>query len=55
MLKTESLYEIIVQIQNACKKEVDIKHMEFLYHSFLQEYPKVEKTINKELKKFKKA
>ncbi|WP_298475212.1 ATP-binding protein [uncultured Maribacter sp.] len=53
MLKTDSLYEIIVQMQNSCKNNVDKKHVEFLYGRFLIEYPKVEKDIDVALEKFR--
>lgn len=54
MLKTDSLYEIIVQIQNGCKGNVDKKHIEFLYSRFLIEYPKVEVELDKALNKLRK-
>ena len=46
MLQTENLLEIIVQIQNGCKDNVDKKHLEFLYGRFLIEYPIVEKELD---------
>ncbi|WP_291865343.1 ATP-binding protein [Maribacter sp.] len=54
MLETESLLEIIVQIQNSCKNNVDKKHVEFLYSRFLIEYPKVEQELDVALNKLRK-
>lgn len=53
MLQTEGLLEIIVQIQNGCKNNVDKKHLEFLYGRFLIEYPIVEKELDVAFNKIK--
>ena len=53
MLETNDLYAIIVQIQSTCKTDGDLKHLNFLYSCFVNEYPKVEKAIDKEMKKLK--
>lgn len=51
MLKAEGLHGIIVQIQNTCKTDGDLKHLEFLCACFANEYPKVALAIDKEMKK----
>ncbi len=53
MLQTENLLEIIVQIQNSCKENIDKKHIEFLYGRFLIEYPLVESELGLALDKIK--
>ena len=50
MLHCHTLLEITEQISNACKSDSDMKHLNFLYREFLQEYPKVEKLLDKKIK-----
>lgn len=54
MLKSEDLLAIVEQIQNTCKTDGDIKHLEFLYTCFLQDYPAVEEHIDQKMKELKK-
>lgn len=54
MLQSNSLHAIVVQIQNTCKTDGDKKHLEFLYACFIDEYPRVEKAIDKEMEKLTK-
>ena len=46
MMHTHSLYDIAAQMHKTCKTNEDIKHLEFLYDCFLEEYKKVEKAID---------
>ncbi len=54
MLQSKSLHAIVVQIENTCKTDGDKKHLEFLYACFIDEYPRVEKVIDKEMEKLRK-
>lgn len=57
MMQSHELHAIVVQIQEACRTEGDIKQLKSLYNCFLDEYPKVELTIDKafaEIKRTKK-
>lgn len=49
MLQCHTLLEITEQISNACKPDSDMKHLNFLYREFLQEYPEVEKLLDKKI------
>ncbi|WP_422859867.1 hypothetical protein ACOKFD_02845 [Flagellimonas sp. S174] len=49
MLRCHSLLEITEQMSMVCKSDNDFKHLNFLYNEFLQEYPKVEKLLNKKI------
>lgn len=53
MMHCNSLLSIIEQIQKSCKENVDMKHLEFLYSRFVEEYPNVNKEIAIALKKLK--
>lgn len=53
MLETTTLSEICEQISEGCKKSSDHKSLNFLYHQFLDEYPKVERQIDIEINKLK--
>ncbi|MEM9076262.1 MAG: hypothetical protein AAGC43_04440 [Bacteroidota bacterium] len=50
MLHCQTLLEITEQISNTCKSDNDLKHLNFLYNEFLQEYPKVEKLLDKKIR-----
>lgn len=54
MMQTDSLYSIVVQMQNCSKQDKDVKHLEFLYGCFLEEYPKVESMIDQAVARLKK-
>lgn len=53
MLDTTTLSEICEQISDVCKGNNDVKHLNYLYHQFLDEYPKVESQIAIEMKRIK--
>ena len=53
MMQTYSLHSIIVQIHSTSRERKDIKYLEFLYNSFLEEYPIVEKAIEDEMNKLR--
>ncbi|WP_422080248.1 ATP-binding protein [Ulvibacterium sp.] len=46
MMQSHELHAIVVQIQEACKTEGDVKQLKSLYGCFLDEYPKTESTID---------
>lgn len=46
MMQSHGLHAIIVQIQEACKTEGDVKQLQSLYSCFLDEYPKTELNID---------
>lgn len=49
MLKSKGLLEIVEQIQKSCIVDADLKHLGFLYESFIDAYPKVEFAIDEAL------
>lgn len=49
MLHCQTLLEITEQMSNACKSDNDLKHLNFLYNEFLDEYPKVEQLLDKSM------
>lgn len=49
MLQSTSLLDIVEQIQECCHLDGDMKHLQFLYDSFLVEYPKSEDAIDSAL------
>lgn len=51
MLKIESLLLIAEQMDSVCKNDGDLKHLNFLYNQFLNEYPNVERIIDAGMKK----
>lgn len=53
MLETTTLSEICEQISDVCKGNNDVQHLNYLYHKFLDEYPKVESQIAIEVKRIK--
>lgn len=55
MMQSHELHAIVVQIQEACKTEGDIKQLQSLYNCFLDEYPKVELTIDKAFMEIKRT
>ncbi len=55
MMQSHELHAIVVQIQEACKTEGDIKQLQSLYSCFLDEYPKVELTIDKAFMEIKRT
>ncbi|PRX55023.1 hypothetical protein [Flagellimonas meridianipacifica] len=54
MLHCYTLLEITEQMSKVCKSDNDLKHLNFLYNQFLEEYPKVEKLLDKNMLLFKK-
>ena len=53
MMQSESLYTIVEQIQRICKTNGDRKHLSFLHNCFVEEYPLVEKAIDKQVRALK--
>ncbi len=54
MMQTVTLLEIVEQIQKCCNSDSDLKHLKFLYDSFLEEYPIAEKAIDKAMDELRK-
>lgn len=54
MMKTMSLHSLMVQIHKTAMEGKDIKHMKFLYNSFLEEYSIVESAIREEVGELRK-
>ena len=54
MMKTESLHSIILQVEHSCKKNMDIKHVQFLCDCFRVEFPEVQRALNKALDTLRK-
>lgn len=53
MMGTMDLHSIILQVEHACKKDKDIKHLNFLCKCFTDEFPIVQKALNDALVKLK--
>ncbi|UCD61305.1 MAG: response regulator [Flavobacteriaceae bacterium] len=53
MLHTMELFSIVEELNTAAKTTKDIKHMQFLFNRFVQEYPNAEKLIDSELARLK--
>lgn len=49
MMKTKDLHSIILQVENVCRKDKDIKHLRFLCDCFAVEFPMVQKALHKAL------
>lgn len=49
MMKTKGLHSIILQIEHACNKDKDIKHLRFLCDYFAVEFPIVRKALHEAL------
>ncbi|MDO6808679.1 Hpt domain-containing protein [Zobellia galactanivorans] len=47
MMRTQSLHNIVVQIQKGCKLDKDPKHLEFLCNCFSDEFPKVKDALDR--------
>ena len=45
MMKTNSLHSIILQIEHACSRDKDLKHLQFLNECFIVEFPIVRKAL----------
>jgi signal transduction histidine kinase/FixJ family two-component response regulator len=54
MMKTMELFSIVDELDTTAKTTKDKKHMQFLFHRFVQEYPNTEKMIDAELAQLKK-
>lgn len=50
LLGCDSLHSIVVQMENECKTDGDLRHLEFLYTSFIEEYPRVENALDQGLR-----
>lgn len=55
MIKAIGLLTIIEDIRNGCGQQPDWKHLEFLYVRFLNEYPEVEKALDREIEGLKES
>lgn len=55
MMQSHELHAIVVQIQEACKTEGDVKQLQSLYSCFLDKYPKTELTIERALLEIKRT
>jgi len=53
LMQTETLHELVVEMDACAKAEKDIKHLNFLYECFVKEYPMLEQQLDDELKKLK--
>lgn len=53
MMKITELLIIAEQIEAVCKTDRDVKHLNFLFDCFLEEYPKIEIAIDVALEKLK--
>ncbi len=53
MMQTHGLFSIVSQMHSCSKTNKDLKHLNFLFSCFLEEYPVVEAKIDKELKRLK--
>lgn len=49
MMKTNGLLEVTQQVSRLCKTDKDVKHLDFLYDQFLQEYPRIQEQIDFEM------
>ncbi|MGJ8734682.1 MAG: ATP-binding response regulator [Cellulophaga sp.] len=49
MMKTEALHDTVLQIENAIKDDIDVKHLNFLYNCFVEEYPIIDQQLDDEL------
>jgi signal transduction histidine kinase len=54
MMQSDSLHSIIVTMEKCCKENADKEQLDFLYASFLREYPKTESAIDVQMNKLKK-
>lgn len=54
MMQSKSLHSIVVQIQKSCMVDGDKKHLEFLFHCFVNEYSIVEQAITEQIIALKK-
>lgn len=53
MMKTNGLLEVAQQVSRLCKTDKDVKHLNFLYDQFLQEYPRIQEQIDFEMEMFR--
>ena len=54
MMKTDSLHSIILQVENVCNKDQDIKHLQFLCNCFNAEFPEVQRAMNEAFETLRK-
>jgi len=53
MMKTNGLLEVTQQVSRLCKTDKDVRHLNFLYDQFLQEYPRIQEQIDFEMEMFR--
>ena len=53
MMKTNGLLEVTQQVSRLCKTDKDMRHLNFLYDQFLQEYPRIQEQIDFEMEVFR--
>jgi HPt (histidine-containing phosphotransfer) domain-containing protein len=53
MMNSHELLAIAEQIEAESKTDRDLKHLNFLFNCFVNEYPEVEKAIDRQLEKLK--
>lgn len=49
MMKADALFESVLQMENAIKDDIDVKHLNFLYNCFVSEFPSIEQQLDDEL------
>ena len=54
MMNSMVLHEIVVQIQICCDSDAEMKHLQFLYNSFILEHPKAEMAISEAMNQIRK-
>ncbi len=54
LLRTENLLSLVEQMYKTSKTNQDLKHLKFLHHCFIEEYPRVESAIDEALAKLSK-
>ena len=53
MMQTNSLHDIVLQMETCLKTNGDLNHLNFLFECFIAEYPSTEEGIQKEFQKLK--
>ena len=54
MIKANGLLKIVVEIQNVCKELPDWKHLDFLFARFVNDYPALERAVDKAVEGLKR-
>jgi len=55
MIKSEGLLDVVEEIRNGCNQHLDWKHLEFLHVRFSNDYPEVEKALDKAISELKRS